>query len=513
MTHPTLKRAQALYQDRGPWESLWDVVYRYLAPERATIFRRGDERSPNEVSEEVFDSTGIDSAERLVNLIISDLVPPWQRWARFEPGENLNENDREQLRPFLKDAENKVFRVLTRSGFYEEIQPMLIDRVIGGTGGLGRFEINGELRYRCIPLSALAIEENFAGRLSCVVYKSEWTCEDIYRRYRDKLPDELKQMDEEQRRSTKKHVYVVSSLEADGLWKNETVLEHAGGVELESRTESSPQLRASRWSRIPGTAYGRGPGLRALSDVRALNTLKELTLKNAAKAVLGVYTAVNDGVLNPWTVTFQPGAVIPVAANDVQNPPLAELPNSTRFDVSQFSMGDLVQSIRRTFLADQFGDLQRTPRSATEISERARIVAQDLGASVARLQQEIISGVLLDVVGYLQRKGEIDPEMEIEGELADVRFTSRLAQAQRMADEQNIIEYANVVTQFGEVDNRAGLVLDVHSALRRLGQIKDIHPDDMRTEDAINQIMQQAAQAQAEAMQAQQAMQPPEGGQ
>ncbi len=54
--------------------------------------------------------------------------------------------------------------------------------------------------------------------------------------------------------------------------------------------------------KVAGEIYGRGPVITALPDIKTLNKVKELVLKNASLAIAGVYTAADDGVLNPNTI-------------------------------------------------------------------------------------------------------------------------------------------------------------------------------------------------------------------
>src|SRR6056297_2391300 len=94
----TCKLIDGLFDERTSWESLWDITYRFIAPERATVFRQNHKLSPNEIQSEVFDSTAIEAAERLVNLLISGMIPPWARWFRLQPRPSLAENVQEELR-------------------------------------------------------------------------------------------------------------------------------------------------------------------------------------------------------------------------------------------------------------------------------------------------------------------------------------------------------------------------------------------------------------------------------
>jgi hypothetical protein len=85
----------------------------------------------------------------------------------------------------------------------------------------------------------------------------------------------------------------------------------------------------SRYMKVSGEVYGRGPLLTALPDIKTLNKTLELLLKNASLAVSGAYTAADDGVLNPQTVKIVPGAIIPVARNGgPQGDSLKPLPRS-----------------------------------------------------------------------------------------------------------------------------------------------------------------------------------------
>src|SRR5262249_55224456 len=50
-----------------------------------------------------------------------------------------------------------------------------------------------------------------------------------------------------------------------------------------------------RYFRLPGQAFGFGPGLLTLPTIKTLNKAEELTLKAAALAMSGVFTRVDDG--------------------------------------------------------------------------------------------------------------------------------------------------------------------------------------------------------------------------
>ncbi|NIR25506.1 MAG: phage tail protein, partial [Gammaproteobacteria bacterium] len=102
----------------------------------------------------------------------------------------------------------------------------------------------------------------------------------------------------------------------------------------------------------------------------------ELVLKNASLAIAGVYTAADDGVLNPQNIKIQPGAVIGVARNGgPQGASLAPLPRAGDFNVSQIVMNDLRMNIKKILMDDTLPPDNMSARSATEIAERSRELA------------------------------------------------------------------------------------------------------------------------------------------
>lgn len=490
----TCKTVEKLIEDRREWESLWDQVYTYIAPERGSIWATSRRQTPSEIQDEVFDATAIDAAEKLVNLIMSGLIPPWAKWFRLMPGTAIRDNnERTQVREAFQDVEEILLQALTDANFYPEAQPVLLDRAVGGTGAIVIRTQGGRLGFKCIPLSELALAEDYSGNVHMLARKSDWTVADVLRLYSDKIPESRrKELEAKDKPGETVSVSELSQREVDGQWRHTIAMEGSPEVELESSTTRFPRMIATRWSKIPGWPYGRGPGMRVLSDVRALNKLKELTLKNAALAVSGVWTVVNDGVLNPYTMVIEPGAKIPVASNNPNDPSVLPLPSFADFNVSNFSMDELRNSINKAFMNDQFQPLGRTPLSALEVAERTRVIASDMGASLARLQNEFLMPVLRFVAAWLQDRGELPEAISLGDEFTDVQFVSRLAQAQWAEEKAAIAELVQFGQAIGQTDPRASLAVDGVAAVRRFAETSGTPTNLMRSNDAIDEMMQMA---------------------
>ena len=312
-----IKRATELFDSgiRTKLESYWDTAYKYMLPERAQFFRPTTQETPGEMAEEVFDSTAQDAADRLANLIMARLTPPWGTWFRLAPGNDIiDEAEREQMREPLQLAAQRMHRRLADANFYQEFQPMLLDRIVGGTGAMAA-DVAPELRFRCMPLSEVAIDEDGRGVVNAVAQRMTLSINDIKRAWprADTAEIERKYRDLNKRCH---EVLCIEEREADGQYSYKAVMK-ADKLLLEQATYPVRTRLATRWTKVPGNSYGSGPGQKALADVRALNKLKELSLKQAVLAVAAPYTVLDDGIINPMTVSIEPGEMIPVTSNDL----------------------------------------------------------------------------------------------------------------------------------------------------------------------------------------------------
>jgi len=401
----------------------------------------------------------------------------------------------------LEQITNKMLRRLKQMNFYQELQPCLLDRVVGGTGTL-TIENEPRPRFRCRPLSQVAIAEDAGGEIMEVGLSYVLSLDQIERAYPNKVPQEFKDKYGGQKSSECKHAVLTHEIRTvEGTYRRKTVLKETK-TRLAKQDTTYATLLPSRWSKIPGTPYGRGPGMRALSDTRAVNKLKELSLKNAALDVAGPYTAVDDGVINPYTVSVEPFEIIPVASNDINNPTLSPLPRPQNFDVSMFQMDELRNTIKSIFMQDQFGNQERTPRSAAEVTERTRILSQDLGASIARIQQEQIEPALEAVFLQMQSEGELPDDVELDGDDLKISFTSYLAQGQWAEEAQATMQLMELAGNYSQIDPEVGFAVEMSDALLHIGNLTGVPQRLLRSAEERKEKMKEASEGAAAMSQA-----------
>jgi hypothetical protein len=257
--------------------------------------------------------------------------------------------------------------------------------------------------------------------------------------------------------------------------------------------EVSPWI-VSRYAKVAGEIYGRGPLITALPDVKTLNKTLELVLKNASLSIAGVYTAADDGVLNPNTVKIMPGAIIPVARNGgPQGESLRPLPRAGDFNVSQIVMNDLRMNIKRILLDESLPPDNMSARSATEVAERMKELAQNLGSAFGRLINETMVPLVTKILDVMNERGLIDLPLKVNGLEIRIAPVAPLAMSQAMEEVDKVLQYAQIVQAAGP---EAASTLKVDEMMDFIAEQLGI-PQRIRTTKTERIIAQQQAMAMA----------------
>jgi hypothetical protein len=290
-------------------------------------------------------------------LTVCNLVfPPQRKWCRLEPGTDIPVERRMEAQAALDVYSDKMFSSLKQSNFDIAIGEFLLDLCVGTAVMMVQpgDDVN-PLNFIPVPQYLVSFEEGANGQVDNVYRRMRLKGEAIQRQWPDaKIPSEL------QKKIDDKPTDDVELIEATiydmkrGDYCYHVIHKESKTELVYRRMEVSPWI-VSRYAKVAGEIYGRGPLITALPDVKTLNKTLELVLKNASLSIAGVYTAADDGVLNPNTVKIMPGAIIPVARNGgPQGESLRPLPRSGDFNVSQIVMNDLRMNIKRILLMNHY---------------------------------------------------------------------------------------------------------------------------------------------------------------
>ena len=207
-------------------------------------------------------------------------------------------------------------------------------------------------------------------------------------------------------------------------------------------------------------------------------------------------------------IRITPCAIIPGARNGgPQGESLKMLPRSGDFNVSQIVINDLRMNIKKIMLDDTLPPDNMSARSATEIAERMKELAQNLGSAFGRLITETMGPLIARILYVMDERGMIEMPLRVNGLEVKVTPVSPIAQAQNMGDIEKITQWVQLSSALGpegQMAPRMGAIADY--VADKLGV-----PAELRTSPQERQeMMEQAAQMAAMAAQQEQG-QPPEG--
>jgi hypothetical protein len=485
-----IKRYETAKAHRGSWESHWKECYEYALPQREVFNQHASGAKKNT---RIYDSTALIATQRFASRLQSTLVPPFKKWAKLAAGTAVPKEQQTKIDAQLERETDTLFSYINNSNLATEANEAFLDLAVG-TGALLLEEGEGEdlLRFKAVPLKQLIIEDGPSGTVENVFRDHSVAARDIERIWpKGKASEAVHKMMQEK---PDELVHIIEATIWDDKEKQYTfcVIESATKhVVFEDYFEQSPWI-VFRWSKVAGERYGRGPIMTALPDIKTANEVVKFVLKNAEKEIAGVYTAVDDGVLNPWTISVAPGAIVPVG----QQGSLQPLVSGGNFNVSELILGDLRDSIRKALYHDQLGAVTGPTKSATEISIRQQELMSDIGSSFGRLQIEFINKLIKRAYYILERAKKVSP-IKVGGQLVEIKVVSPLAQQQDMDEVSKIAQFVQFAGMVGPEAMQIGLDLEAfpeHIA-KLLGVDKSLIRDaEARVE--IKAQMQQAAQQQ-----------------
>ena len=478
-----LARHDKALTKKDDFRNLYDEAYEFALPQRNLYdgYYDGGVQGQKKMNR-VFDSTAINSTQRFANRMQSGIFPPQRKWCRLEPGSDIPMDRRPEAQAALDAYSDKMFDTLKQSNFDVAIGEFLLDLCVGTAVMLVQpgDDVN-PINFIPVPQFLVSFDEGANGQVDNVYRRMKLKAESIQRQWPDaEIPAEMKNLIEQ------KPTEEIDLIEAT-IFDQERgdycyhVIDKKSKTELVYRRMDHSPWIVSRYAKIAGETYGRGPLITALPDIKTLNKTVELVLKNASLSISGVYTAADDGVLNPNTVRIMPGAIIPVARNGgPQGESLRPLPRAGDFNVSQIIMDDLRKNIKRTLLDESLPPDNMSARSATMIPV------------VSRMLQ------------VMDERGLITLPLKVNGLEIKISPVAPLAMAQNMEEVQNVLQYAQIAQGAGpegamniKVDEMMDYVaekLGVPQRLRPTPQERMMMKQQMQQAAQQQQMMQMAAE-------------------
>lgn len=491
-----VKRHDVALRRKEDFRALYEDAYEFALPQRNLYdgYYDGGVGGAKKMNR-VFDSTAIASTQRFANRLQSGIFPPQRKWTRLDPGTDIPEDRRDEAQAALDVYTDKMFAVLRQSNFDIAMGEFLLDLSVGTAGMLIQpgDDVN-PINFIPVPQYLFAIEEGANGQVDNVYRRMRMKAEAIPQQWRDaQMNDVLNRLISDKPTEDVELIEATVLDPEKGDYCYHVIHKESKHELVYRRMKTSPWV-VSRYMKVAGEIYGRGPLITALPDIKTLNKTLELLLKNASLAIAGVYTAADDGVLNPATIRIVPGSIIPVARNGgPQGASLQLLPRAGDFNVSQIVINDLRANIKRVLLDESLPPDNMSARSATEVVERMKELAQNLGSAFGRLINETMVPVVVKILAIMDERGIVNLPLRVNGLEIKVSPLAPLAMSQNMEDVNNVLQFAQIAQGAGpegQMSVNVGKMLDF--VAEKLGI-----PAAVRVPEAEREQMKQDAMAQA----------------
>lgn len=461
-------RGNSADQEKQNWVSLYRDAYEFALPMRNlySTFQPGAEKMNR-----VFNSTPIISTQKFVSRLQANLTPPNSLWLDFLPGTDIREENKEEALRILQDVQKKFFGLIENSNFNTVIAEYYMDLAVGTAAMLVQ-EGNDEdpIIFTAVPNAQLSLDEGPLSSIDGVFRQHTVAARNIEATWDDLLPDGKAKINELIAEANKlKKDSKVNILEATyfdfkenvfwyqvilkGTQDNSNISQptqvqnlDTGGSTLlvERKLDESPWI-ITRWIKVAGEVFGRGPLLFALPDIKTLNKTTELMLQNASMAISGLWAVANDSVANLDMVQLSAGTFLPLdRIDDIKR---LDIPGD--LNIGEAIAEKLENNIRAALFDRSLPDPTGAVRSPTEIIERVRELAQDIGAPFARINSEMLKPLASRILNIMTRRGLLEFPIKLDGRAVKAVPTSPLAREQNINDLESAVQWLQIVQSIG----------------------------------------------------------------
>jgi hypothetical protein len=479
------------------WRPLWQDIYDLCLPQRRG-FQITTEGRRNTL--QIFDETAVTGVQEFASRVATTMMPPYMRWVDLRCGSGVPPDQREQNDQKLAAVTETLFEIINKSNFHT----MAVEAVTEMAMSTGVMIIEDDffkgIRCQAVPLTRVVLDAGPKGEVDfwsrerkirlgtlLVDYPGAQVPYDMVNDLRVNPDRELTVIEATWR------VWEIEYAEVYHwalVWKDQAV---TLDQRVFSGLGSNPWVTFT-WNKDPYETYGRGPLVNAIGAIKTCNLTVQLTLENAEMAIVGMWQYDEDGVIDVDNIQFTPNSMI---AKDAQSKGLEQLKAPGDFNVVNLVLSDMRENIKRALYVGQFAPLGKTPQSATEVAYRQQDLAERIGSSWGRLNQELVQKVVQRVAFLLRRQGKIRLP-DIDGHIIDIVSISPLSKRQNQDDVMSITQFLG---QIGQLlgPNTVPIVVDPMETARELGRLQGVPPKLLRSADdqaaAMQQLQQMAQQA------------------
>lgn len=413
LSEEACERLEDCRRQKSMWRADLEEAYFFSAPPRARDISSSNAPATTKPDDqaELQTSLGFECSEDFGSLICDTFMPQTQPWAARAKGALVDDDVWEEVKESVAAGDAKIFEGISASNFYPELAKGV--NPDAATGTLAMWIDTGRpgqpIFCQSVPLRELEInvgptgdiDDRFVVRHTCFG-KLPALLPDVT------LPSKIAKKVAEKKRDkcvVRWGYWRDWSERGDEVWQHVVMIDKEVVHSAVLRGEGSCPLVVGRFGAFAEWAFGWGPILRALPDLRQLDEQRALFIDSLDGMIRPPMGYPDDQMAN-LEGGVEAGMFYPVRpGTEGAIKPLYEQPKP---DAALFEEANLERRIKRLFYQDfpeQRGD---TPPTATQWAEEVKRALRRIGTPGLVFWREFCGGTFLRFQYLLQAAGKIE---------------------------------------------------------------------------------------------------------
>ena len=494
-------RLEFLKGNRTKLEPELKEINQYLSPETGAFNEPITEKKMKKDSyyKQNINTLPMYYINNLATAMVTNLTPSRLKWFRLKVEDETREES-----IYLNDAMNKMYRVFSSAGLYENLYSSFKETILYGVNLLGvQPDFYTGVRFFPMTIGEYWIEEGENNTIDTCYRRFAMTNIQLLRKFgKENLPERIKKelsLDQTENLNTVIHAVEPnpSYLPQFENYANKPFIsvyylqdEPLAGF-LDYRTTSYFPYMVARWERTNNNPYGFGVGHQILPDVKSLQAYEKDLAKASKKKIDPplkgsnmLKNAVKDASANGITYTDDPNGFMPLY--NVNYETREALENITRISqrIYQLTYNDLFYALLNK---DKY-------MSATEAQGIQQEKLTMLGSVVERLQTEFMKNLVETCFTILYQQGVFgEPPVSLIGKDMKVEYSSLLAMTQDINDLSMIERYLRFVSSVAAINPEVARKPDVMAMADFYGKSLGIDQKLIVPTSTVNKQMEEQA--------------------
>lgn len=506
-----IKNNQQLKSSRADFDNMYEVLHNYFYVEGGNIITQKNKGAQMHA---LLDATSLDCADVLAAGLANYLTPESAKWLFLEHSNAALREDKD-VKQWMQDATDEVLFTLSRSNFYNQMPIFYKASGVYGTSAMfAEKDKKDGVRFYNIPISKLYMTEDARERPSEFYIQFEYTAEQALSRFGDKCSDKIKEAYAAGRNEDKKFKFVCyfgERIERDPD-KRDKMNMPVRMVWVDCDTKQVMQEEgfltmpcvAHRFYKRPQIVYGYSPAMKALPYVRMVNTISDTMIRAAMKQTDPALAVPDDAFLG--TPNFNPRQI-----NYYQRGKLN--PKDDIFPIGNYGNPQIAiehvqyyqNQIRKLMFYDTFQAFSELTKQMTvpEVMERISEKMVLLGPAIGRYMTDVLQPLIEKVVVILYENNRLPrmPDAMLKEPYFEAKFVGRLVQSQRQSEVNNIVNAFGIAGQIAQFKPEVLDKINGDKAVDEIFDITGISTKMINSDDQVQEIRKQRAEAQAQAEQ------------